>query len=439
MEGIKMRLLKRSKSKKRMNTLGTEQFSTVGIFFDKTDRRYRQAQMIGLGVEELQAVRRLKNVIEENLEKIVTDFYSTITNVPHLVNIIEKNSTISQLRATLSRHVLEMFNGRIDESYLEKRSVIAVKHVEIGLFPKWYVAAFQNLQTSLNKIIFLLQLSPKEERECLISVNKLINFEMQVVLEEYDKHSDRLIVERQEKMKEEVKTLIGDISTDLKTQATDTTQVVNQLFNGTEHITTSLTKSEGNSNRTKKVSNDGRNQMDHLQNHHIEIEKKTNDISQTVERLATSSQEIQEVIQIVSGIAEQTNLLALNSSIEAARAGEHGKGFAVVADEVRKLASETQASVERISSLIEVTSKETNIVVNAIGEIQQLANEGLDQSGQTLKLFEEISAAIDVTINDFQQISKDMMPLVEMVQVIDSSSEALKSKAVRLDETVQKF
>lgn len=45
----------------------------------------------------------------------------------------------------------------------------------------------------------------------------------------------------------------------------------------------------------------------------------------------------------------------------------NGKGFAVVAEEVRKLASETQSSVEKISSIIEVTSKETAQVVKAIG------------------------------------------------------------------------
>ena len=72
-----------------------------------------------------------------------------------------------------------------------------------------------------------------------------------------------------------------------------------------------------------------------------------------MKKLGESSQEIGNVIKVITSIAQQTNLLALNATIEAARAGEAGKGFAVVANEVKELAKQTAKATEEIGQKIE--------------------------------------------------------------------------------------
>ncbi|MDT0164155.1 methyl-accepting chemotaxis protein [Actinotalea sp. AC32] len=94
--------------------------------------------------------------------------------------------------------------------------------------------------------------------------------------------------------------------------------------------------------------------------------------NQTVAKLGTSSQEIGNVVKVITSIAEQTNLLALNATIEAARAGAAGKGFAVVAGEVKELAQETARATEDIARRVDAIQGDTAGAVEAIGRISDI-------------------------------------------------------------------
>ena len=92
----------------------------------------------------------------------------------------------------------------------------------------------------------------------------------------------------------------------------------------------------------------------------------------TINELHVRSQEIGEIIKVITSITQQTNLLALNATIEAARAGDIGKGFAVVAGEVKELARETAQSADDVIRKVEAIQRSSQQASEAISTASRL-------------------------------------------------------------------
>lgn len=194
-----------------------------------------------------------------------------------------------------------------------------------------------------------------------------------------------------------------------------------------------------------------------------EMQNITQTVSKTahdIEHLATQSEEIGSVVQVIREIADQTNLLALNAAIEAARAGEQGRGFAVVADEVRKLAEQSRRSGEDIENLTRLLSENSQSVARsvergvatlhsgqaymdntvaaletAIGRVEE-ANCGIDEIGLSVK--EQAVAGNDIARN-MENISSALEATSASLAVSLQAARGLDQLAERLQAAVGSF
>ncbi len=139
----------------------------------------------------------------------------------------------------------------------------------------------------------------------------------------------------------------------------------------------------------------------------------------TVAALNERTDEISNVIKVITGIAEQTNLLALNAAIEAARAGEQGRGFAVVADEVRTLAEHTKKATQEIAPVIEAFANEAGVMLKNAGAMKKIS----DESSKVIISFEadlsEFTASAQESAKRMMQAgNRSFATLVKMDHIV---------------------
>lgn len=393
----------------------------------------QQIHMIHLTTKDLCMIRSLQSVIEEHLEDIVTNFYKNLANRAELTDIINRQSSVDRLKKTLTKHIYEMFSGKINQDYIKQRTIIAHVHVRIGLEPTWYMCAFQDLLLSVNTIITPHMQTIKEYSDVMVAITKIFNLEQQIVLEAYERENKRIrqgIEDKQLNLKVNVNSSAQELAAISEETSSSSIEINHKLTDIRSLTSTGLDIAI----ETEKKSKEGAARLKQVEQIMNQSQLHMQKISADMSNLTETSKQINSIVTVVTSIAEQTNLLALNAAIEAARAGENGRGFAVVADEVRKLAESTKKSVSEVSTLIKAIQTYTETIHDSILSVNGDIKHGTEESIETNLFFAQILDSMFQMKDQNVRIADEMFDLTSIFEGINQAFEQVATSSDQLTQ-----
>ena len=182
-------------------------------------------------------------------------------------------------------------------------------------------------------------------------------------------------------------------------EITQVATAINEITVTVQEVARNTSQAAESASQADQEARTGQTIVKHTRSGIQTMAQKVDEAASTINILESDTQQVGQVLEVITSIAEQTNLLALNAAIEAARAGDQGRGFAVVADEVRTLAQRTQESTGKIRDIIERLQSQATASVKAIGKSREIAHQSVEQTEEAGVALEKIVGMV-TTIRD---------------------------------------
>lgn len=232
--------------------------------------------------------------------------------------------------------------------------------------------------------------------------------------------------EQTSKASEQITLTIQEVATGSEYQVKvveENSQLFHDISFSVKQIATNAENATYAANEALETAHSGEDFIQTMISQMQQVSDTVSGLAKTVKGLGDSSQEIEQIVTVITGIAEQTNLLALNAAIEAARAGEYGRGFAVVAEEVRKLAEQSADSTMQIKQLVQAIQTETRNTVAGTASMTSIVGEGLNVANEAGTAFAKIKSSVANVAEQIQGVSKEVRHISDKTeQIIDSTN-----------------
>ncbi|QCU89254.1 GGDEF domain-containing protein [Thiomicrorhabdus sediminis] len=142
--------------------------------------------LFNISYEDVEILNNVKPLVEQEIDEVVKLFYELQTDIPEIALLIGDADTLGRLRNAQRKYIIDLFSGFYDIEYVNNRLRIGMVHKRIGVEPKLYLAAVQQLKKLLMDMLQnILENQPEQLLQAQSALEKLFMFDVSLVFDTY--------------------------------------------------------------------------------------------------------------------------------------------------------------------------------------------------------------------------------------------------------------
>ncbi len=449
-----------------------DELFTQAVSFSEDDLKLQGQESVNELLTNLRTLKTLDQDESENLSQIESNVSKYLNIAPRLVDaMLDEDADFASLQGDIERkaqlfettnEALAVYQAHIDETF-KKTISLAVLAGEESLYLTSLISAAgfvilallityiaNIISKTANKLSSTLRELSQGEGELGQRIPVFGEDELGMTAGNFNRFMDKLsgIVQNVMSVSNPLLETSHDldsnsqqvqaVTTDLVLKAREANHAMNEMTLSISEISESASLASSSMQDTKDQAVKGLQIIDRTIHNSKDLNSQIINSTELVEKLARDTENVANILDVISSIAEQTNLLALNAAIEAARAGDQGRGFAVVADEVRALASKTGHATTEIRDVLNRLEDAAESTVSAMRQAKdqsEISENCALETGEYLnQIKERIEQVNEMNITIAAATEEQSMVVGSVNDIISTMADSVESTEASFEE-----
>ena len=167
---------------------------------DEHELRRRRAYF-GITDEDLTRLAGLRDLAARHIDEIVEGLYKFILGHAESAAFFPDLAAVARVQQLQRRYFMGLFAGRCDAAYVEDRARVGATHESIRMPARLYLGAY-SVYLDLLQGMFTKNLDPQAAQAAMISVRRLVHFDMAIAMDTYVAAAEDTILRHQAAVRE---------------------------------------------------------------------------------------------------------------------------------------------------------------------------------------------------------------------------------------------